>query len=925
MAQSYTTNDGITLVNPGTYVSITVQPGSANIASAGVVTIFGEAEEGPDWTAEADISLNSFTPDQYGSILQKYKEGRIVDGASKLIAAANDPNIVGAVSLIRVIKSNKSQAAVATISRPGFGNYAKETAITPGMPGNLISYQSLAAVAEQAPATGLFTYCPQLSGSVSFNLRNNGGAIKAISVSAKEAPSALQAAIEDPANSFMALGGQLKTVIGASGLTLAATVIDTATLQVTLQSGSLWQQAPAAGDVAVIPSNGDYGAAQNSAIVGAGQANEGSYIVSSVVNSLTSAVLTLKKINVSGALIAASATTHADFSDILLFSAMNIKNVSGQDRQSLVGTTGTYNVTSNDGVNVVMSSPANWPAQPQVGDYASFATTFAGVNAGTYQVTSSTANTVSLTRLSVGSSGSGSGSQSVGSPPTQSTQPFFIKRPVIDGLGKSMAIEGNVEGIFYNPASFAADQLSNSLQVSAAEYSDQWTVAKGTTSQSFTAGGDIAIQIGCQQEAATAVVQADHIDFKVGATIVFTASYAQYPTMAALAAWINSQTTFSASVPVAKNLNLPPSALDEGTFGLSSGLASVKPGRIKHDAIAWLAAVNGSGLAQASLLSFSGLPDQISPAQFLQGGTRAGSSGADVVGAIDAMENIDTNFCVSLFSQDASKDIATGDTDSSSTYSIASINAALNSHVIAMSALEMRKNRIAVGSIRDTYVASKQAAGQIASFRFAMTFQDIKASNSIGQIEQFQPWMGSIVAAGMQAAAGYKGIVKKFANVSGVLKNGGDFNATNPGSTKDALQSGLLVMEPVRTGGFRWVSDQTTYSVDNNFVYNSLQAVYIADLIALSLIDTYDALVVGKSVAEISAAAALSILDSEMFNFKRLKWIAASDGAPKGYRNATANLIGGALAISCEVKLAGLIYFVPISLLISQVEQSASA
>ena len=61
-----------------------------------------------------------------------------------------------------------------------------------------------------------------------------------------------------------------------------------------------------------------------------------------------------------------------------------------------------------------------------------------------------------------------------------------------------------------------------------------------------------------------------------------------------------------------------------------------------------------------------------------------------------------------------------------------------------------------------------------------------------------------------------------------------------------------------------------------------------------------------------------------MFDFLRLRWIAPSDDAPKGYQNAVVRISGGVRQIAIEVKLAGLIYFVPISLTISQVEQSAS-
>jgi hypothetical protein len=242
-----------------------------------------------------------------------------------------------------------------------------------------------------------------------------------------------------------------------------------------------------------------------------------------------------------------------------------------------------------------------------------------------------------------------------------------------------------------------------------------------------------------------------------------------------------------------------------------------------------------------------------------------------------------------------------------------------------MSEIKMRKNRSALCSVRDTYENVKVMASELAAFRCGLAFQDAKNATSSGTTKQFQPWMSAVIAAGMQAAAGYKGIVKKGANVSGIITPFNDFDPSNPGDREDALKAGLLFMEKIPTGGFRWCSDQTTYSIDNNFVYNSLQAVSVSDMVTLTLIQTFDRLVVGKSVAEISAAAALSILEGEMFNYKRLRWISPSDDAPKGFKNPNAKISGPVLEISCEIKLAGLIYFVPIYLAVSQVEQNAGA
>jgi hypothetical protein len=59
-------------------------------------------------------------------------------------------------------------------------------------------------------------------------------------------------------------------------------------------------------------------------------------------------------------------------------------------------------------------------------------------------------------------------------------------------------------------------------------------------------------------------------------------------------------------------------------------------------------------------------------------------------------------------------------------------------------------------------------------------------------------------------------------------------------------------------------------------------------------------------------------------DFKRLHLLAASDDAPKGWRNMIVKIQGPALICSVEIKVAGLIYFVPISFLVTPVIQSAT-
>lgn len=925
MAQSTVTQDGVLLVDPGTVVSTRVQPGQGNIAAAGVITLVGEADEGPAWQDESELDEVAFTPDQYGEVLQKYGSGNLVEAYRRIIQAANDPAIQGSVNLVRMIKTNQSLAASGSISRTGFGTYASLEALRRGFQGNLIKRRSEVGKAEISPDTNSFAYVPALTGSVSLKLRANGGSQKSVTILAKTAPESLVASIEDVPLSLLSTGGQRQDPLtGLTGQSITASAPAANELVVQLATGQLFNPAPAVGDVMVIPLNGDYGAGTDSVIAGAGNANAASYIITGVVNTATLARITARRIS-AGSCVAASGSIGAGEDDIITYKQIRIRNISGMARGSTVGLQGQFTILSNDGTNVTIQTPATtvWSAQPQVGDYVKVPSAFGGLNPGFYQVVSSSTTTVSMFRLSNGSSGTTALPPNIVSPITSGSEPFEVLKPVIDGLGKSLELLGSLESIFYNASTLAGAGLSDKLLVSAAEYQNVFTVSRGTLSESFSVGGEIVVKIGSEEELAEVDVQASKIDFKVNSVVIFSAPFNQYKTIQDLADLINSQQGWTAEITSSRLALVHPNKLDRGVYDATS-TAGFTPARIKRDATEWQTAVSASTLLKPTLNGQSGLPEVSVPDSFLSGGSKGGTTSAQAVAAIDAAEQVDANFVVMLFSRDAADDINDGLTESASTYSIDAINAYLKSHVLKMSAIKMKKNRLGLVSKRAAYSDVKDAAGDMASFRVGLAFQDVKDSAADGTIKQFQPWMAAVIAAGMQAAAGYRGIVKKFANCSGVVSPFGDFNPRNPGEREDALKAGLLVLEPVPTGGFRWVSDQTTYSVDNNFVYNSLQAVYVADLITLTLIDRFDRAVVGQSVADITAGGALGILAGEMFNFKRLKFIAASDDAPEGYRNAKARLRGGVLEIFCEIKLAGLIYFVPIYLTISQVQQDAS-
>lgn len=397
----------------------------------------------------------------------------------------------------------------------------------------------------------------------------------------------------------------------------------------------------------------------------------------------------------------------------------------------------------------------------------------------------------------------------------------------------------------------------------------------------------------------------------------------QFRTILDLATFINSQTGYTA-VCASLAQQLPPSALDTVTaIGIDASGAGQTPGRVKNAAYNFQ-----TTMATSTAFTFTvgsngtaGLPNPMTNAAFLMNGTRGATQSADIVNALAQVGGIQCNIIIPLFSQNSSADILAGTTDSASTYTISAINAAVKSHCIEFSTPKLKRNRTAILSINDTYANAKSQAQSLGNYRISLTMQKVMQVNTQGVISTYLPWYASCVAAGMQAGGFYKAIVNKAANVISFIDPTG-FDSGNPGDVEDALNSGLLFLS-ADTAREYWVSDQTTYGFDTNFVYNSIQAVYASDILALDLAQSYKLAFVGKSLADVDAATALSFLAQKMDGYKKLKLIAASTDAPLGYKNQSASINGPELDVNVEIKLATAIYFIPININISQVQSAA--
>jgi hypothetical protein len=903
MAQSFATSQG-NLIIPGAYASVSVLTQPSGLATSGIVMLVGEADQGPDYTLESDLTLNVFGPDQAGAVLAKYKSGPLVDAFLSGAAPSSDPEIQNSPAGFILVKTNASIKASGNLTKWGGGNYSVPLADKSfGAKGNLIFFTTAAATNEVVPSA-TFAWIPN-TGTVSVDFRVNGAAAQAFNaLAANTTPAGFVTALAGLTGGTVS-GGASRSVITAVAGTLAVAVVSGNTATFTISTA--WANTPLVGDTLFISST--------SVVKGGANQNAGGWMVTAA----TSTVITAVKLadTSSGSLTTITAPTGVGA--VAIASTTN-------DLQAFAPVTvamSAANPVDGVGKSIEMAETQNGGATDFFGKYIyTISGTTPVYSAACSKSLPATAAWVASTSYALGNIVVNNGLfyRCVGAGISAA---LGATGPTGTALTTTVT-DGTVTWAFYGQPGTISSATEYSVQLSVGRQFDG-------TNESITAGGAVALKIGYRGTTATLTITPTALSTAVvggpGANLSLLLS--QFVTINDIAAFINAQPGYNASAGTTLQGQQLVTALDEVTALPIATTNNAPTGRVKRDASDFFVKVGVNsqtvqlGTSATGTVPAIGIPAPNGVAVYLTGGSRGGSTNANFTGGIDALQKVRGNFLIPLISQDATADIPLGLTDATSTYTVDSINAYAKSHVILMSTLKRRRNRQAFLSKRDSFVNAQLAAGNIANFRCSMHFQDIKTVNSAGNLIQQQPWMGAVIAASMQAAGFYKAIVNKLANISGALQAASDFSDQDSSALETALVAGLCPIEKAESGGFKWVSDQTTYGVDNNFVFNSIQAVYAADIVALTCAKRMQDKFKGQSLADVSAAIATSFMQGVLNDFLRLKLLAPSSDAPTGYKNLKIQITGPAMVVSVEVKLATAIYFIPISFLVSQVTQTS--
>ena len=913
---------GATIRKPGSYSRTIIDlGGNFPISPVGVIGIIGEASRGKPGSAEL-ISGNVFSAAQNTVIRDKYAPGsQIADAASLAFNPSNDGQIQNGANNVYIYKTNAStQSSVVIPTAYGVG-LANEW----GEGGNLVSLAVEQSTAESLPSISNLHYLPSSVGSSASDFQASACGIAKLNLGII----AGYAAAAGGPDAFVTAAAAL-TGIGASGgvsSALFAGTGNTSTLTAANATGVTSFVLAVAGTFGVV-SIGDLFVMSSLAT---GSFN-GVYLCTTASTATTISGIKLKDLATNAitlpvpgteTLSAANTTSRAftsmtittDVAQVqaqgasLQLSFLNNRVYGGAARNSLsaaIGSVGTIafgNAGQSFASVTVTLTGGTWIEMPVAGDLlwilpdSQLAATTN--NCGSYYVTSATPTTVTMVKVD----------QTAG---VYTQVPAVIITPA---------------GVLADVRCFAGAQATPNFAgviASQAEANVVFTV-NNTRDQvvetSDMTGGRVIMSMGYANASATAaVVSINHTTKRLTTVVTGVSGVAlninllQYPTIVALVSYINAQPGYIASVDSAF-ANMSPLDMDEvsglGILSLSNSPAAA-PGRIKRDLHDVKDFFASSAAMSATITATRGLPSAFTQT-FLAGGIIGATSSMSILAALDEFEKVRMNTVVPLFSRDAALDIVEGLTDASSTYLIDSIHAAVKSHCVLMSNTKNRSERHCVLAYRGSYANSKIKAATLSSFRTQLVIQDVKALSTSGNSVWMQPHMLAVLVGGMRSGAvvGLP-LTFKFFNVSGIRQTNSalasvptdviiDFEPRT--QYDDAIDAGITFLEAPAAGGFRMVVDNTTYSKDDNWVYNRMATLHAADVVTYDFRTRLENAIVGSRNTDWTAVSIRALCETLLTGYKGQGLLGSTTAAPNGFSGLTVSVNGNTVTIDVTVVL----------------------
>lgn len=462
-------------------------------------------------------------------------------------------------------------------------------------------------------------------------------------------------------------------------------------------------------------------------------------------------------------------------------------------------------------------------------------------------------------------------------------------------------------------------------------------IVEDTADENLELGGRAYLDIGyVLGTTATLTITATQLITAVtgGTGTDLTLTLSDFATLDALAEYINTQPGYECSVSAGANGGLSPSVLDRvaavGILCQETGACA----QIKGDSYDVFRHFDATSvLVDLERASFIGLPVQAKT--FLTGAVKGSSATSDFIAALTALEGIeDVDIVIPLVSQDASDDLVEDPTitDSASSYDVESIHIATRNHCKLMSSVRNRKERTCYLGFRGTFDECVQQSLALASEFCSLLIQDVSVAGADGNLVFKQPHVAAAMCAGMQAggdigepttakivAAGAIRHRKKQGLEPDLIE---EFDPNKKG--RQAIQNNLFVMKQRTAGGIKIMAQNTTYSRDNNFVFNRPSVIEAMNFIA----KTIRAAMEDRYIGTKSRTATRDNIEAEMVglmaDFLRSDIIVGDDtNGGLGYKDLAVRIEGNTVFIDITVTVVQGIDFIFTNIAIDDIRVAA--
>lgn len=347
--------------------------------------------------------------------------------------------------------------------------------------------------------------------------------------------------------------------------------------------------------------------------------------------------------------------------------------------------------------------------------------------------------------------------------------------------------------------------------------------------------------------------------------------------------------------------------------------------------------LNSSDRVEASIEAQSvvGLIDNST--SMLTGGAQGASTNTNFANGFSASLAEEYNVLLPAVSRDASEDVADaiqGFTDASSSYTVNAVLVGADTHLRLRGDTKNRKEAMGMAGIRKSSKAAAFAAvAGIGSELMQICIQDCAIIDAEGNERFMHPHITAALAAGMRTGQAVgEPLTFKFPNVITVGHfinpetglSTGDFN---PGLDFDAaIDAGVLFLEKA-SGGWRWVVDNTSYGIDDSFVYNRGSVMSAAQFVCKTLRETAELAFVGKKVSNGAGQSIKNVIRNKLreLNAPDVNIITASEDAPEGFREDTfvVTIQGNTARVQVEFKPVQGLDFVFFDFTLGDIKQSA--